>query len=103
MGATAEAASRVKKTTQARRGLMPLSLAGNLPPARAQWSNRCDYPLLPLPACGEGVGVRGPLHKGGLARTEAAFPRSSDSWSGPPPPPLRGETAKEHPLPPTAG
>src|SRR5882672_12787070 len=39
--------------------------------------------LLPLPACGERVGVRGPLHKGRLAEGEGAFPRNSDSWRGP--------------------
>src|SRR5258708_1918781 len=27
--------------------------------------------------------VRGPLHKGGLAEGEGAFPPSSDSWKGP--------------------
>jgi len=30
-------------------------------------------PLLPLPACGERVGVRGPLHKGGLGESEVPF------------------------------
>src|SRR5258708_4040462 len=60
--------------------------------------------LLPLPACHQGVharlrramervGVRGLLHKGGLAEREGAFPRSSDSWRGPLTRNLRGERA----------
>src|SRR5258708_27221242 len=70
MGATAERASRGEKTTQARRGLMPLSLAGNLPPARALWSNRCDCPhylvgatLVVARACARGRRQQGD-HKG---------------------------------------
>src|SRR6266436_6198375 len=48
-------------------------------------------------ACGERVGVRGPLHKGGLAEGERAFPRSSDSWRRSPPPPLPANSHKDHP------
>src|SRR6266436_10258347 len=56
---------------------------------RAPWSMCSRFEegvrvfLLPLPACGERVGVRGPLHKGGLAEREGAFLRSSDSRRGP--------------------
>src|SRR5882672_4791062 len=53
----------------------------------------CAVFLLPLPACGVRVGVRGPLHKGGLAESEGAFPRSSDSRRGPLTPNLREERA----------
>src|SRR5258705_13923168 len=53
----------------------------------ARASHPGTAPLLPLPACGERVGVRGPLHKGGLAEGEGAFPQSLDSRRGPPPPP----------------
>ena len=53
------------------------------------WGGVCGVFLLPLPACHQGFYARlqrgrgeGPLHKGGLAESEGAFPRSSDSRRG---------------------
>src|SRR5882762_4107209 len=65
----------------------------------ARWTfdkGRCVHTIA---ACGERVGVRGPLHKGGLAEGEGAFPRSSDSRRGPSPPP----PFPPRPLPPNRG
>src|SRR5258706_16067543 len=59
--------------------------------------------LRPLPACGERVGVRGPLHKGGLVEGEVPLHESSDSWRRPAAPPLLAERGKTPPPPPPRG
>src|SRR5258708_28227327 len=79
MGAKAEAASRAEKPTQARRGLMPLILAGNLPSARALWSNRCDWALAGF------LGPRASRPLLGLSLTKkerAGRPRSQEASEG---------------------
>src|SRR6266403_219526 len=48
-----------------------------------QVANSHGRPVCSLSACGERVGVRGPVQKGGLVEGKGAFPRSSDSWRGP--------------------
>ncbi len=59
----------------------------------------------PSTGYGEGrvrVGVRGPLHEGGLVDDDGAFPRCSDSWRGPLTRNLREERANSD-LSPLAG
>jgi hypothetical protein len=41
--------------------------------------------LLPLPACGERVGVRGPLHKGGLGRVKCLSTKAQTRGKAPSP------------------
>ena len=51
-----------------------------------------------FPLAGRGVGVRGPVRKGGLAEGENAFPQSLDSWRGPLTRNLREEGANSDPV-----